>query len=125
MQDEPILWLVGVDDKAGVVTGADRNELANWYPQLVKEFESVAPCLAADVNIDIDGRTIVALLFETSDAPFIVKIQGTDRLEIPWRQGTRTRSATRAEVLRVFGVLPGFDTSGLLLDHLRGKNAPF
>jgi hypothetical protein len=123
---EPILWLVGVDDKAGVVTGADRNELANWYPQLVKEFESVAPCLAADVNIDIDGRTIVALLFETSDAPFIVKIRSTDRLEIPWRQGTRTRSATRAEVLRIFGVLQNHGAlssiSALIQESPRAQN---
>jgi hypothetical protein len=102
---ESILWLVGVDDKAGVITGADRKELANWYPQLVREFESVAPCLTTDVNIEVAGKTVVALLFETSNAPFIVKVPGTDRLEIPWRQGTRTRSATRAEILRIFGVL--------------------
>src|ERR1044072_2306443 len=102
---ESILWLGGGDDKAGGVNGGDRNELANWYPQLVKEFESGAPGLTADVNIDIDGKTVVALLFETGNAPFIIKVQATDRLEIPWRQGTRTRSATRAEVLRIFGVL--------------------
>ena len=102
---ESILWLVGVNDKAGVITGADRKELANWYPQLVKEFEGIAPCLTTDVNIELEGKTVVALLFETTNAPFIIKVPGSDRLEIPWRQGTRTRSATRAEILRIFGVL--------------------
>jgi hypothetical protein len=72
---ETILWLVGVDEKAGVITGVERNELANWYPQLVKEFDGVAPCLTADLNIDIDNKTVMALLFETSNAPFVVKMQ--------------------------------------------------
>lgn len=57
---EPILWVIGVDEKQGIVTGVDRNELATWYPQLVKEFDGVAPSLLADVNIDVDGKTVVA-----------------------------------------------------------------
>jgi hypothetical protein len=109
---EPVLWLIGVDEKAGVVAGASHNELANWYPQLVREFDGVAPCLTADLNIVIEDKTIVALLFETSNAPFVVKVPNSDRLEIPWREGTRTRSAKRAEVLRMLSLL---QTQGTLL----------
>ncbi|HKB68673.1 MAG TPA: hypothetical protein VKC61_22620 [Pyrinomonadaceae bacterium] len=102
---EPVLWLIGVDEKGGVVAGASHNELANWYPQLVKEFDGVAPCLVADLNIAVEDKTIVALLFETTNAPFVVKVPNSDRLEIPWREGTRTRSAKRAEVLRILSLL--------------------
>jgi hypothetical protein len=87
------------------VVGVDRTELANWYPQLVKSFDSIAPTLIIDLNLQIDNKTVVALLFETANAPFVIKVQNSDRLEIPWREGTRTRSATRAEVLRIFSVL--------------------
>ena len=99
---ELILWLIGVDEKQGTVVGVDRTELANWYPQLVKAFDSTAPTLIIDLNLNIDNKTVVALLFETGNAPFVIKVQNSDRLEIPWREGTRTRSATRAEVLRIF-----------------------
>lgn len=57
------------------------------------------------MNIDVDDKTIVALLFETTSAPFVIKVPNSDRLEIPWREGTRTRSATRAEVLRMLSLL--------------------
>ena len=99
---ESILWLMGIDEKQGIVTGVDRNDLANWYPQLVKNFDGVAPSLLADLNLDVDSKTVVALMFDTSNAPFVIKVPNTDRLEIPWRQGTRTRSANRSEVLRIF-----------------------
>lgn len=33
---EPILWLIGVDEKGATVPGAEHKELNNWYPQLVK-----------------------------------------------------------------------------------------
>src|SRR5262245_31322157 len=62
---EFVLWLIGVDEKGGTIPGADHRELNNWYPQLMKEFDDVAPGLSADVNIDVSDKTVVALLFET------------------------------------------------------------
>lgn len=94
---EPILWLIGVDEKGATITGAEHNALNDWYPQLTKEFDGIAPRLSTDLNIEVGDKTIVALLFETTDAPFMIKVPNSDRLEIPWREGTRTRSATRAE----------------------------
>src|SRR5258707_3366569 len=77
-----------------------------WYPQLKKEFDQgIAPALIANINIAVDGATVVALLCETTSAPFVVKVPNTDRLEIPWREGTRTRSATRFEVTKILSVL--------------------
>ena len=108
---ENILWLIGVDEKAGTVPGADHNELANWHPQLKKEFDQgIAPALVANINIIFDRATAVALLFETTNAPFVVKVPNTDRLEIPWREGTRTRSATRFEVTKLLSVLQSHGT---------------
>ena len=102
---EPILWLIGVDEKGATIPGAEHHELNNWYPQLVKQFDGVAPGLLVDLNIDIDEKTVVALLFETTSAPFVIKVPNTDRFEIPWREGTRTRSATRTELIRVLSLM--------------------
>jgi hypothetical protein len=103
-----VLWLIGVDQNAKTVSGADNKELANWYPQLQKEFDGhVAPHLIADVNLSAEGNPVVALLFDTSNAPYVIKVPGSDRLEAPWREGTRTRSATRSELLRLSALIQG------------------
>jgi hypothetical protein len=38
---EPILWLIGVDQHAGVV-GAEQVKVANWYPGVEAEFDGLA-----------------------------------------------------------------------------------
>src|SRR5690242_6350206 len=45
---EPILWLIGVDEKTGVV-GAEQKNLADWFSALRGQFDGVAPELT-DVN---------------------------------------------------------------------------
>lgn len=96
---EPILWLIGVDEERGVV-GASHAELANWYPSLARHFNGGAPTFT-DVNVVLDNeQTIVALQFETDQPPYVYRVPGPDaRLEVPWREGRRTRSATRADLL--------------------------
>ena len=113
----PILWLVGVDEKKGVV-GARHEDLADWYPQVESQFDGLAPQLT-DLNIPVDGKTVVALLFETERAPFVVKNPsfgktggGPVALEVPWREGTRVRSARRADLVRLLSplqALPDFE----------------
>src|SRR5438067_1435880 len=61
---EDILWLIGVDEAKSLVTGASPMELANWWPQVESQFDSIAPAFVP-VNIPIDGKIVVALLFET------------------------------------------------------------
>lgn len=106
----PILWLIGVDEKEGV-RGAEVNELATWFPKIESHFDGLAPD-HVDLNIPIDGRTVVALYFETERAPFVVrnvtfgqKGGGPVELEVPWRSGTSVRSARRSEMVRMLSPL--------------------
>jgi hypothetical protein len=103
---DPILWLVGVDQKRGV-TGVNHNDLANWYPKVVAEFDGVAPTMV-DVNVLDRDKTVVALLFETDRAPFVIKnpAYGVEAgssvaFEVPWRDGTSTRTARRSDLIRL------------------------
>lgn len=103
---EPILWVIGVDQK-GVVIGADHNELATWYKQVESQFDELAPSLT-DVNIPLEGKTIVALLFDTGRRPFVIRSlnNGSVTHEVPWRGATSTRSAKRAELVRLLDSVP-------------------
>jgi hypothetical protein len=103
---EPILWLIGIDQNNGV-KGVNYNELSNWFAQVRSEFDGLAPdCL--DLNVPVDGKTIVALYFDTNRAPFVVKNPkygmtegGNISYEVPWREGTSTRSARRSDLLKL------------------------
>src|ERR1051325_6941356 len=59
---EPILWLVGADEKRGVV-GANYDELSSWYSRLKAEFDGIAPSLD-NINILLDDATVAALCFD-------------------------------------------------------------
>ncbi len=113
----PVLWLIGLDEINGVV-GASHEELAEWYAQVKSQFNGLAPALM-HYNIPVDDRTLVALLFESDRAPFVVINPmfgktggGSVALEVPWRENTSTRTATRAELLKILAPhqeLPIFD----------------
>ncbi|MBN1261349.1 MAG: ATP-binding protein, partial [Anaerolineae bacterium] len=130
----PILWVIGVDEDSGIV-GASQEELANWYPQVKAQFDGIAPTLS-HYNIPAEGRTVVALYFETDRAPYVVKNLaygqkggGPVSLEVPWREGTSTRSATRADLLRILiplQPLPSFEILGgsLTAEELERQERP-
>lgn len=112
---ETVLWLIGIDE-TGSVIGADYNEFSNWISQVESNFDQLAP-RRHDVNVPTNsGQTIVAIAFETNRAPFVVKnphfgSRANDpiSLEVPWRDGTRVRSATRQELILILadtGSLP-------------------
>lgn len=101
---EPILWLIGIDQENGV-QGASHNELATWWPQVQGYFDGPSPPMR-DVNITWNDRTVVALLFSTERAPFVVRNPafgqpngGPVQREVPWREGTATRSATHNDLV--------------------------
>ncbi len=103
---EPILWLIGVDQARGVI-GVDAEELADWYPRMSAEFDQPPPSLT-DVNVYVGDKTVVALLFHTDRIPFVIRNpvrgrQGAGPVtwEVPWREGTSVRSATRADLIRL------------------------
>jgi hypothetical protein len=101
----PILWLVGVDEKAKAVPGADYKELANWFPTVQAQFDEMSPMLQ-DLNVPYQGGNVATLCFETDRAPFVVRNPEGGRIghEVPWREGTKTRSARRADLLRLLTI---------------------
>jgi hypothetical protein len=130
---EPILWIIGVDQKSGVV-GTDHKEMANWYQQVESYFdEGIAPSVT-DLNVPVDDRTVVALLFNTERRPFVVKTQsgGSISHEVPWRGATSTRSAKRSELLGMLSRIPRLpkwepvngtlNTEPLAQPRMRGNN---
>jgi hypothetical protein len=104
---DSVLWLIGVDEERGV-TGAAGEDLAIWYPRVQEQFDGLAPDLI-DLIVPVEaGLSIVALLFDTTRAPFVVKNPsfgksggGPVKLEVPWREGTSVRSASRSNLLRI------------------------
>ncbi len=101
-----IIWIIGLDEKEGVV-GANPEELANWWPEVRSYFDGVTPALT-DIIIPINKASVVCLLFETSRPPYLVKNPkygrpdgGPVNWEVPWREGTSTRSATRNDLVRM------------------------
>lgn len=101
-----ILWLIGVDEEEGVI-GAEHNELSVWFQQVKQCFVDIFPSLF-DLNVPVDGKTVVALLFDTVRAPFMVKNPahghkggGPVEFEVPWREGTRIRSARRSDLMMI------------------------
>jgi hypothetical protein len=114
-----ILWIIGLDQAAGVV-GVNDLDVAGWFYKVKAEFSELAPALSLDLNVPAGGgKTVVALLFETDRAPFVVKNPsygmkdgGPVQLEVPWREGTGVRSATRSDLLRLLSpleLLPSFE----------------
>lgn len=100
-------WIVGIDD-AGEVFDTDSSDFAEWWPQICAHFEGNAPKLIRDCRLRVDGSHIVGLLFDTSQFPYVVRHESRDSwpstlLEIPWREATSVRSATREDLIRLFG----------------------
>lgn len=100
---DSILWLIGVDEKIGVV-GASANELSNWWAKVASCFEGVSPDLT-DLVVPFNGKSVLALSFATDRAPFLVRnvasVGGGVEFEVPWREATAVRSARRSDLLRI------------------------
>jgi hypothetical protein len=116
---ERVLFLIGVDEKAFCVRSDARPvELANWLPQVSACFEGgVVPELLCDLNIPWENTHFCVLAFDTSRAPYLVKTTRAENressetrkeikdtipdYEVPWREGRRTRTARRNDLLRL------------------------
>ena len=101
---EPVLWLVGVDEKGGVA-GAPYTELSNWFSSVAAHFDSVVPDMRS-LNVIWKDQSVAALCFDTTRAPYLVrngafgKVSGDGvSWEIPWREAGSTRTARRNEIL--------------------------
>ena len=107
---ESILWLIGVNEKSNIV-GANHQELSNWFSAVQSHFDGITPDLQT-VNVAYKGKTIAALCFDTSRAPFVVKNPAFGKTagepvewEVPWREGTKTRSAGRNDLILLLSPL--------------------
>jgi hypothetical protein len=98
-----VIYIVGANE-AGDLFALGSTDVADWWAQHSSRFDGVAPDLQNHINIPIDdGGSVTALQFGTDRAPYVVKADkgGSPEREVPIRDGTRTRSATRAELLRM------------------------
>lgn len=105
---ESALWVIGADEDRGLVVGASKARLPDWFSAIKAQFDGLAPDLVRDLAVPVGEKTVVALLFNTDRAPFVVKNPahgqpsgGPVEREVPWREGTAVRSARREDLLRL------------------------
>lgn len=98
---EQLLWLIGVDEKQGAVVGIDQTELKDWLSKVNKRFDEIAPTLIKDLVVPRNGFSVLALVFETDRAPYVVKHDNKPQRWVPWRYGADTQPAKRSELLRM------------------------
>lgn len=120
---ELILWLIGVDERRGIV-GAPQLEISRWYSRVTSSFAGPQPRLT-DQILRYGHYSVAALLFATDESPYVIKnpVYGETRggpveREIPWREGTAVRSATREDLLQILiphRVLPELTVEGATL----------
>jgi len=125
----PILWIIGLDETRGLI-GADMNEVSNWYNAIKSRFdEGIFTNLDKCLNVPYSGKTVVALLFETDRAPYVIKNEAGGQIarEVPWRKGNSTDSARRSDLIKLLAPLqknPIFEILGgsIVLTTLKPSN---
>ncbi|MBB6473275.1 ATP-binding protein [Sphaerisporangium rubeum] len=103
---EPIMWIIGVDEKKQCLTKRDPSvDAATWWNQFQARFdEGIAPDLTNTQVVPIDEEnSVVALVFETDRAPYVIKVSnmGSVERDVPVRKGTGTRSANRSDLIKI------------------------
>ncbi|WP_157225112.1 hypothetical protein [Nocardia thailandica] len=109
---QPILWIIGLCEGSHKIIPLDDTDPASWWQQMQGDFAyGVAPSMKT-LRVVTDHGSVMALQFETDQAPYLVKLPKAPRdpnnphsgyrwatAAIPWREGTTNRTATRAELL--------------------------
>jgi hypothetical protein len=99
----PILWVIGLHERKGV-SARSPIEPADWWAQVSSFFDEVPPKLT-DVVVQVGGgESVVAILFGTEQAPYVIAKKpdgGAVVREVPWREGTSIRSARRSDLVRI------------------------
>jgi hypothetical protein len=105
---ESVLWVIGLGPDGSVQT-PPHNELANWWQQVQKHFDDgIAPTMR-DVVVPLATGGVVALLFDTEAAPFVIK-GGKHNFEVPYREGVRVDGARRRHLTRLLAPLARLPT---------------
>jgi hypothetical protein len=134
---EPILWIFGVDETASTFVGVSGIEWSELWPQIASNFEGAATPKPIMTAIEWDGKPGFAVGFETDQPPYVVKSPafgssqgGPVGLEVPWRVGTQTKTATRTDLLLIVnylnhGLRPWLKASAPFVDNSNGPNRTY
>ncbi len=119
---QDILWLIGVRESDYTVVGARPQELSSWWQGVRSKFEGVPPSFDV-INVVHNGVTVMALFFDTSNAPFVVnnptKAAGEFERGVFWREGTSTRAATQSDLILLLNPLKKLPKISILKGELR------
>jgi hypothetical protein len=100
-----VILIIGLDEATRSVHLVDSTDPATWWSSFQARFDEATPDLLVHQRVDVgDGQSVIALAFDTSRVPFVIKTpanSGPVEREIPIRDGTRTRSAHRREVIQL------------------------
>ena len=99
-----LIYVIGVHDKTGAVTVPTKTEPQEWYAKIRKPFDQVAPELlwSQVVYFGEDSEAVVALVFDTSQFPYVINVSAENRREVPIRVASGTESAHRNQLVRMF-----------------------
>jgi hypothetical protein len=125
---EPILWIIGLDENSHALTQLDMVEVADWWAAVASRFDPPAPELEHHLIVHIgEGQAVTALRFLTDRSPYVILgggESGSLEREVPIRDGTRTRSARRDELLRLLIPAVAPPSAQLLAAKLRADHYP-
>jgi hypothetical protein len=105
-QADHVLWIIGLKEGVGVVP-FESVDTAEWFSRITRQFDGVAPNVQ-DLIVPTSSGPVVGLLFSTDRRPFVVvnpafgSVSGAViSREVPWREGTRVRSAQRTDLINM------------------------
>ncbi|WP_377103970.1 hypothetical protein [Propionicimonas sp. T2.31MG-18] len=100
---EYLTYIIGIDE-TGKTFPIGNVDPATWWSQMQAHFDEVSPQLVQQCAVHVsENEVVMALRFLSDRAPYVIKLAnaGRSEREVPMRDGTRTRSAFRHELLRL------------------------
>ena len=119
----PIILIVGIDEGSREFVPTGSNDPATWWATVSSRFDQASPDLLRHMVVHVDSNhSVVALLFGTSRAPYVINTRGgSPEREVPIRDGTRTRSARRDELIRLLAPVALMPPATLLAARVRAN----
>lgn len=128
----PVLWIIGLDEDTGSISLA-QTDFLTWWESVAAQFDELAPAPTELTVPTGASESVVAVLFETNRAPFIVlnpqygrEGGGPVQREVPWREGTAVRTARRSDLVRILSPVATTPTLEILdadLSYFRKNDA--
>lgn len=103
---ERIIWIFGLDENGSEgkrAVGVETEDQAKWIGQVESNYEGLPPRRVREMGVPFAGRMLFVYLLETNRAPYVVKNPkgGPIQFGIPWRDGTRVRSAKHEDLVEI------------------------